>query len=260
MGKMIDAQSIVVSATATGVHRQEGAILRRVFPHSLALADPHGPARLAPIGPAVLDGAVNVPSSFGLEAEHESRPRPRRQPWHNSRPAWSPCVWHCCPCSTCDRCHRPTRPRIDRGTSQATGRCRDRGAIGGQIDRVRLSRDFGIADSPQPHTPRTALRRLAPKPAPRRRVPRGGPSIPGTRAARRYGPPHSPGRSRSDRSRRRRSISAGPARPLPLRADIRPIACPRRLRAAAIAATVGSSPLESHSRTSGPTVMSKAPC
>ena len=38
MGKMLDAQSIVVSATATGVHRQEGAILRRVFPHSLALA------------------------------------------------------------------------------------------------------------------------------------------------------------------------------------------------------------------------------
>ncbi len=34
MGKMIDAQSIVVSATATGTHRQEGAILRRVFPHS----------------------------------------------------------------------------------------------------------------------------------------------------------------------------------------------------------------------------------
>lgn len=38
MGKMIDAQSIVVSATATGTHRQEGAILRRVFPHSPALA------------------------------------------------------------------------------------------------------------------------------------------------------------------------------------------------------------------------------
>ena len=38
MGKMIYAQSIVVSATATGMHRQEGAILRRVFPHSLALA------------------------------------------------------------------------------------------------------------------------------------------------------------------------------------------------------------------------------
>ena len=38
MGKMIDAQSIVVAAAATGVHRQEGVILRRVFPHSLALA------------------------------------------------------------------------------------------------------------------------------------------------------------------------------------------------------------------------------
>ena len=38
MGKMIDAQSIVVAATATGIYRQEGAILRRVFPHSLALA------------------------------------------------------------------------------------------------------------------------------------------------------------------------------------------------------------------------------
>jgi lactate permease len=38
MGKMIDAQSIVVAATATGVHRREGEILRRVFPHSAALA------------------------------------------------------------------------------------------------------------------------------------------------------------------------------------------------------------------------------
>ncbi len=38
MGKMIDAQSIVVSATATGTHRREGVILRRVFPHSVALA------------------------------------------------------------------------------------------------------------------------------------------------------------------------------------------------------------------------------
>jgi lactate permease len=38
MGKMVDAQSIVVSATATGVERGEGTILRRVFPHSLALA------------------------------------------------------------------------------------------------------------------------------------------------------------------------------------------------------------------------------
>ena len=38
MGKMIDAQSIVVSATATGLERAEGPILRRVLPHSLALA------------------------------------------------------------------------------------------------------------------------------------------------------------------------------------------------------------------------------
>jgi lactate permease len=38
MGKMIDAQSIVVSATATGLERAEGTILRRVLPHSLALA------------------------------------------------------------------------------------------------------------------------------------------------------------------------------------------------------------------------------
>jgi lactate permease len=38
MGKMIDAQSIVVAAAATGESGQEGAILRAVFWHSLALA------------------------------------------------------------------------------------------------------------------------------------------------------------------------------------------------------------------------------
>jgi lactate permease len=38
MGKMIDAQSIVVSAAATGQPGQEGAILRFVFWHSLVLA------------------------------------------------------------------------------------------------------------------------------------------------------------------------------------------------------------------------------
>ena len=38
MGKMIDAQSIVVAGTATHAHGQEGAILRYVFRHSLALA------------------------------------------------------------------------------------------------------------------------------------------------------------------------------------------------------------------------------
>jgi lactate permease len=38
MGKMIDAQSIVVSAAATGQSGQEGPILRFVFLHSLVLA------------------------------------------------------------------------------------------------------------------------------------------------------------------------------------------------------------------------------
>ena len=38
MGKMIDAQSIVVASTATGWFHHEGDILRYVFFHSLALA------------------------------------------------------------------------------------------------------------------------------------------------------------------------------------------------------------------------------
>ena len=38
MGKMIDAQSIVVASAATGQHGQEGRILRFVFWHSLILA------------------------------------------------------------------------------------------------------------------------------------------------------------------------------------------------------------------------------
>jgi lactate permease len=38
MGKMIDAQSIVVASVATGQHGKEGEILRYVFWHSLALA------------------------------------------------------------------------------------------------------------------------------------------------------------------------------------------------------------------------------
>ena len=38
MGKMIDAQSIVVASTATNYYGQEGAILRYVFFHSLVLA------------------------------------------------------------------------------------------------------------------------------------------------------------------------------------------------------------------------------
>jgi lactate permease len=38
MGKMIDAQSIVVASAATGQHNAEGQILRFVFWHSIALA------------------------------------------------------------------------------------------------------------------------------------------------------------------------------------------------------------------------------
>ena len=38
MGKMIDAQSIVVASAATGQHGDEGQILRFVFWHSIALA------------------------------------------------------------------------------------------------------------------------------------------------------------------------------------------------------------------------------
>ncbi|HEV3076839.1 MAG TPA: L-lactate permease, partial [Thermoanaerobaculia bacterium] len=38
MGKMIDAQSIVVAGVATGQQGKEGEILRYVFWHSIALA------------------------------------------------------------------------------------------------------------------------------------------------------------------------------------------------------------------------------
>ena len=38
MGKMVDAQSIVVASTATNWYGHEGEILRYVFWHSLALA------------------------------------------------------------------------------------------------------------------------------------------------------------------------------------------------------------------------------
>jgi lactate permease len=38
MGKMIDAQSIVVASTATEWYGHEGKILRYVFFHSIALA------------------------------------------------------------------------------------------------------------------------------------------------------------------------------------------------------------------------------
>jgi lactate permease len=47
MGKMIDAQSIVVATSATGQHGEEGRILRFVFWHSIALASLVGLLTLA---------------------------------------------------------------------------------------------------------------------------------------------------------------------------------------------------------------------
>ena len=57
MGKMIDAQSIVVATASTGQVGQEGRILRFVFWHSVALVDPHGHDRDAAGLRAPVDGA-----------------------------------------------------------------------------------------------------------------------------------------------------------------------------------------------------------
>ena len=63
MGKMIDAQSIVVASTATRWYGHEGDILRYVFFHSLALAALVGVLvmasglRLAVHGPRLLRGS-----------------------------------------------------------------------------------------------------------------------------------------------------------------------------------------------------------
>lgn len=59
MGKMIDAQSIVVAAVATNQDGQEGRILRFVFPHSIALAILMG--LLTMLQAYVLDGMIPIP-------------------------------------------------------------------------------------------------------------------------------------------------------------------------------------------------------
>ena len=59
MGKMIDAQSIVVAAVATNQDGQEGRILRFVFPHSIALALLMGVLTL--VQAYVLDGMIPLP-------------------------------------------------------------------------------------------------------------------------------------------------------------------------------------------------------
>ncbi|WP_243301244.1 L-lactate permease [Geothrix oryzisoli] len=72
MGKMIDAQSIVVASVATNQQGEEGTILRYVFFHSLALAAMVGvviflyakvlPAKMMPQLPAAPAAAVTAPA------------------------------------------------------------------------------------------------------------------------------------------------------------------------------------------------------
>ncbi len=78
MGKMIDAQSIVVAATATGLSRQEGAILRRVFPHSAALAALVGLLVWLQAGP--LAWTVRLPVTAGGALERSADPPPPDPP------------------------------------------------------------------------------------------------------------------------------------------------------------------------------------
>jgi lactate permease len=68
MGKMIDAQSIVVASTATKWYGQEGSILRFVFFHSIALACLVGilvmaQAYLYPFTAMVPDMVATVPAA-----------------------------------------------------------------------------------------------------------------------------------------------------------------------------------------------------
>jgi lactate permease len=70
MGKMVDAQSIVVAAAATGEHGQEGTILRAVLVHSLALAMIVG--AIVWIYAHVLPGVVPQPPPAEAVAAEES--------------------------------------------------------------------------------------------------------------------------------------------------------------------------------------------
>jgi len=83
MGKMIDAQSIVVAATATGVHRQEGAILRRVFPHSLSLAALVGLLVWLQAGP--LAWTVRLPVTAGVHSSVLPNHHPPTHPTEDQR-------------------------------------------------------------------------------------------------------------------------------------------------------------------------------
>jgi hypothetical protein len=78
MGKMIDAQSIVVASVATNQQGEEGTILRYVFFHSLALA--------AMVGVVIFLYAKGSPCQ--LDAPSPSRPGGRD----------CPCARWFCPC------------------------------------------------------------------------------------------------------------------------------------------------------------------
>ena len=71
MGKMIDAQSIVVAAAATGDHGQEGPILRRVFGHSIAAGSAGRSARAA--ASVSLDGGRAVRNGMTAHTGHGSQ-------------------------------------------------------------------------------------------------------------------------------------------------------------------------------------------
>ena len=68
MGKMIDAQSIVVASTATNWYGHEGTILRFVFKHSIALA--------CLVGVLVMLQAYVAP--FTEHGDRRSRPQPSK--------------------------------------------------------------------------------------------------------------------------------------------------------------------------------------
>lgn len=85
MGKMIDAQSIVVAGVATGRHGEEGRILRYVFFHSIALACLVGLLVLAqarvltvmvPAGASEVGASEVRASESGRPAVAESRLKP----------------------------------------------------------------------------------------------------------------------------------------------------------------------------------------
>ncbi len=89
MGKMIDAQSIVVASTATRWYGHEGSILRFVFFHSVALAVMVG---MLVMGQAYVWPLTLLASVAGPELRNNSRLRSRflRQ-WRSQRPKTEKC-------------------------------------------------------------------------------------------------------------------------------------------------------------------------